>query len=465
MNKYTVQKGDTLYDIGKKYGVSYMDIAKENNISNPDLIHEGQTLQISTPSNTGSNTNGNGSASNTATGTTTTHTGTAPAAKPAVTKPLAYGNLTDEGVAAYTDLISQAFGTIQQLQENRPGAYQYGADYDMANDYLNQYQDRDTFSYDFNSDALYNQYKDSYIQQGQMAMMDTMGQAAAMTGGYGNSYAQTVGQQVYNQQLSQLNDIMPELYGMAYNRYQQEGQEMLKMYDLYMGRENDRYSKHLDSVNLWNNEFTQAWNTYDTLYDEYTAAYDKKYAEEENERKWNYQYEQDTKTEFNRLADRIAGTGYEPTDSELEAAGMTREQAKGYKKAYDDSKITTGGTSEYSDLDYDTQQKWSKEANKAGKTWSGLTSVWNRMKISKHNPLSSAEFILDYALNNGIKPTAADLDSFQTKLEREGLTNDEAAAFIGEWAMAFGLIGQKPPSQNPTTTGGGGGGRYMWEQK
>ena len=266
----------------------------------------------------------------------------------------------------------------------------------MANDYLNQYQDRDTFSYDFNSDALYNQYKDSYIQQGQMAMMDTMGHVATMTGGYGNSYAQTVGQQAYNQQLSQLNDIMPELYGMAYDRYQKEGQEMLQMYDLYMGRENDRYSKHLDSVNLWNNEFTQAWNTYDTLYDEYTAAYDKKYAEKENERKWNYQYEQDTKTEFKRLADRIAGIGYEPTDSELEAAGMTREQAKGYKKAYDDSKITTGGNNgtTYTKLTYEEQKKWEKDFGKATNA-SDLERIGDRMEQAGVDPAVVASWV-DY---------------------------------------------------------------------
>ena len=70
-----------------------------------------------------------------------------------------------------------------------------------------------------NSDALYQQYRDLYTQQGQMAMMDTMGQAAAMTGGYGNSYAQTAGQQMYNQYLGKLNEVVPELYQQAYNRY------------------------------------------------------------------------------------------------------------------------------------------------------------------------------------------------------------------------------------------------------
>lgn len=43
---YTVKSGDTLSAIGEKYGVPYMDIAKLNNIENPDLIHPGQEFKI-----------------------------------------------------------------------------------------------------------------------------------------------------------------------------------------------------------------------------------------------------------------------------------------------------------------------------------------------------------------------------------------------------------------------------------
>ena len=45
---YTVQSGDTLSEIGSKFGVSYQKIAADNNISNPNLIHPGQVLKIYT---------------------------------------------------------------------------------------------------------------------------------------------------------------------------------------------------------------------------------------------------------------------------------------------------------------------------------------------------------------------------------------------------------------------------------
>ena len=164
-----------------------------------------------------------------------------------------------------SDTLNQAWATLGQLQGNAPGSW---ADpyAEKRKGYLDEYENRDPFNYDFNSDALYQQYKDQYIQQGQMAMMDTMGQAAAMTGGYGNSYAQSVGQQAYNQQLNQLNAIMPEMYDRAFGIYQQKGQDLLNMYDLYTGLSNESYNKYLGDVDRFYNELNAATNYAQNLY-------------------------------------------------------------------------------------------------------------------------------------------------------------------------------------------------------
>ena len=76
-----------------------------------------------------------------------------------------------------------------------------------------------------------------------MAMQDTMGQAAALTGGYGSSYAQNVGQQTYNQYMTGLADVIPELYQMAYSRYQDEGNALLQKYSLLAGEEEAEYNR------------------------------------------------------------------------------------------------------------------------------------------------------------------------------------------------------------------------------
>ena len=78
------------------------------------------------------------------------------------------------------------------------------------------------FSYDFASDPMYQQYRQQYMEQADRAMRDTMGQAASLTGGYGSSYAQRVGQQAYDSYMDRLNDVIPDLYNLAYQRYQDD---------------------------------------------------------------------------------------------------------------------------------------------------------------------------------------------------------------------------------------------------
>lgn len=155
-----------------------------------------------------------------------------------------------------SDVVKQAEALLQQQLANKPGAYQSQWQTQLS-DTLNKILNRDKFSYDLNGDALYQQYKDQYVNQGQQAMMDTMGQAQAMTGGYGNSYAQTAGQQTYQGYLQQLNDKVPELYQLALDQYNLEGQDLYNQYGLYADRENQDYGRYRDTVSDYNTELAR----------------------------------------------------------------------------------------------------------------------------------------------------------------------------------------------------------------
>jgi len=146
-----------------------------------------------------------------------------------------------------SDAVTKAEAALNAQLAQKPGEYksQWQVQLDDA---INKILNREEFSYDLNGDALYQQYKDKYIQQGKMAMGDAVGQASAMTGGYGNSWAQSVGQQAYNAELQNLNDMVPELYQMAYDRYSQEGQELYNQYAMLGERENADYGRYRDSV-------------------------------------------------------------------------------------------------------------------------------------------------------------------------------------------------------------------------
>ena len=136
----------------------------------------------------------------------------------------------------------------------------YSGTWDQATaDAYDAIVNREKFSYNLNDDQLYQQYRDKYMQQGKLAMKDTMGQAAALTGGYGSSYGQAVGQQAYDASLQNLNDIVPELYSQAYGMYQDEGDRMVQNYQMLRDLSDDEYGKYRDSLSDWENE--RAWQT------------------------------------------------------------------------------------------------------------------------------------------------------------------------------------------------------------
>ena len=121
---------------------------------------------------------------------------------------------------------------------------------DQIKGLYDQIANRKDFTYDVNADAMYQQLKDQYVQGGRMAMMDTIGQAQAMTGGYGNSYAQGVGQQAYQGYLQGLNDQVPNLYQMALNRYIQQGDQLTDQYSMLTAQEAQDYSRWKDQQTL-----------------------------------------------------------------------------------------------------------------------------------------------------------------------------------------------------------------------
>ena len=86
----------------------------------------------------------------------------------------------------------------------------------------NQYNER-TFEYDADTDEAYQDYARMMRASGQKAMEDTVGKAAALTGGYASSNAVTAGQQVYNDYISELAAAQGDFYDRALARYANEG--------------------------------------------------------------------------------------------------------------------------------------------------------------------------------------------------------------------------------------------------
>lgn len=314
-----------------------------------------------------------------------------------------------------SDLTNEAWNILQQHEASKPG--EWSDPYrDKWMGYLEQYENRDPFSYDFNSDALYQQYKDQYIQQGQMAMMDTMGQAASMTGGYGNSYAQTVGQQAYNQQLNQLNNIMPELYQMAYDRYGQEGQEMLDMFNMYLGLSEQDYSRYQSELDNWYQEAGRLTDNYNTLYsqdwDKYVLGENTRFNVYNTGRSEAYDsYQKDIDRDYQKDRDQVADQQWQATFDENK-----RQADRSYALSASNSSGGNGGNGDpkYKDIEVGDAAYNTMVKKVAGVTsldeLQGLVKMWISMKydpafINELTAGKAAEFAAGNVTDTTVGPT------------------------------------------------------------
>ena len=203
---------------------------------------------------------------------------------------------------------------LEQAEALRGAAPVYTSRYDaQIRDLYEQITGRGAFRYDSAADPLYQQYRQSYTQQGQMAMRDTMGQAAALTGGYGSSYAQAVGQQQYNAYLRRLAEVLPETYAMALESWQAEGDALRGKYETTAALEKSDYERYLDELGQYNRELALARDDAQTAYERMIygdeTAYDRR---------------QDA---YSRLLSLMAA-GYAPGVEEYAAAGLSRAQGE-----------------------------------------------------------------------------------------------------------------------------------------
>ncbi len=203
-------------------------------------------------------------------------------------------------------LNESVFNAAMQAGQTKKPTYAGTFDQQLA-DLYQQISTRPDFKYDVRADPLYQQYKDQYIQQGKLAMRDTMGKAAALTGGYGSTYGQQVGQQTYDAYLQNLSAAIPELYGVAYDKYKDEGDKLLKLYGLAGDQRDTEYGRFRDEMGDWADE----------------REYQRQVENEEYNRRSARQQQL-----YTNLYAMIKASGYRPTDAELQAAGMTREAAE-----------------------------------------------------------------------------------------------------------------------------------------
>ncbi len=210
--------------------------------------------------------------------------------------------------------------TLRQAEQEMPS---FSGSYD---DEIGRLYDRiinrEGFRYDMNSDPLYMSYRDRYTREGRLAMKSTMGQAAALTGGYGSSYSQAVGQEQYGAYLEKLGNVMPQLYSAAYSRYKSEGDALSEKYAMAVKRGESEYNRYRDRLS------------------------DAKAQQELGYKLEQQDYERQQKA-FQTLMSLISSTGYEANEDDLKQSGMSQAQADAIRNEFlrKNGLLDTGGTS------------------------------------------------------------------------------------------------------------------------
>jgi hypothetical protein len=377
----------------------------------------------------------------------------------------------------------QAQAALNAVLAAQPGAYQSKWQ-SQLDDIIGRILNREAFSYDFNEDALYKQYAEQYMRGGKLAMQDTMGQAAAMTGGYGNSYASTAGNQAYQEYLSQLNAVIPELYGMALDRYQMEGQEMYNQYGLLSDQEAQEYGRYQDSYNKWLAERDYATGVYNTEedrdYSRYMDTVDIGYRThtDAETREWE---------EFIAAADKATGAqkialdsvytaienGVMPSDKDIAASGLDPHYVQELYNSYEDkateaaSEKTKAEAMDKINMYLATGMEIPKQLQKqAGLTDDDMAAIAAASTKSTSSSTSSKPMSPDDLdeWSDAVLDAETEEDAMRYLTELEKINSELADYLYEKWRREHGgdyidttVTNTTVKNNNPNLTGGGGG--------
>lgn len=183
------------------------------------------------------------------------------------------------------------------------------------------------FSYDAESDPLYQQYRKQYSREADRSAENALGKAAVMTGGMPSTAAITASQQASDYQMSQMTDKIPELQQLAYEMYLDDVAADRADLNTLISMEDNSYNRWLDERDYL---YQLARDQVDDQQYADQLAYQKARDAIEDERydtEWQYQLQQaaqkaasgteaDTGEQGNlfALADEYAQKGGDPED-------------------------------------------------------------------------------------------------------------------------------------------------------
>lgn len=164
---------------------------------------------------------------------------------------------------------------LQSIQAQKPQSY--SSKYSPAlQSILEQIQNPGSPKYEFNGDENFKYLADLYTQDAKKANINAQGQAAALTGGYGNSYGAAAGAQAYQEALLPLYQQGMALRQQALDQYNADRADRYNQLKAVQGMDESDYGRYQDAMQNWRADLQNAQNVYQDErnfgYNEYADA-------------------------------------------------------------------------------------------------------------------------------------------------------------------------------------------------
>ena len=206
---------------------------------------------------------------------------------------------------------------LAELEALRDAAPRYDSRYDeQIRSLYEQLTSRGPFRYDSATDPLYQ---------------------PALTGGYGSSYAQSVGQQQYDAYLRRLADVLPETYGMALDAWKAEGQDLQRRYSAAAALEQSDYERYLNELAQYDSRLDRARSDADAAYERQFAADERAYRRAVDDYKRRRDEEESA---YRRQKDSAASSG---STTRIVIRDKSKGSRSGSKKSSSGSSKGSGG--------------------------------------------------------------------------------------------------------------------------
>lgn len=302
----------------------------------------------------------------------------------------ASGGTEAKPVYQRSDRVNEYYEKTRKLERNKPDEFESKYEGQIS-DILNNILNRPKFSYtaeDMTNDDLYKMYRDQYMRQGNLAMRDTMGNAAALTGGYGNTYASAAGQQAYDNYVSMLNDKALDFYDRAYQRYNDEGQNLYNQMNVVTGLDNTDYQRYRDTVSDYYNDLNYYNGRYNQEYGYDYGQYQDRVAADQWAQEFAFQKQQAAQEQANWEAEMALAR--QKAASSGGSGGRRRSSSS--KKKSSSSSSTTTPTKTWAEAYNDYVETYKKEGADAANTMmselarQGAVDMYKDKKDAKSNP-------------------------------------------------------------------------------